>query len=195
MALDLLEAVGFGHVVVSTTDGLDSAPVPFLVDRSGSEVSTLRFHVARANPIWRSAPADVLVITPASDAYVSPSWYPSKAEHGQVVPTWNYEVVHVHGRLLAHDDPTWVEHVVRDLTEREEASMPAPWSVDDAPPEFVTKQLRAIVGLEVLVNRIEGKRKLSQNRSDTDRSGAAAGLRAHGDAGSARVAAAMHDLD
>ena len=98
--------------------------------------------------MWRAAPCSALLIVPVSDTYVSPSWYPSKAEHGKVVPTWNYEVVHVHGELVAHDDPVWVEQLVRDLTALNESRLSEPWSVDDAPADYIVQMVRGIVGVE-----------------------------------------------
>ena len=112
---------------------------------------------------------------PVADAYISPSWYPSKGEHGKVVPTWNYEVVHVRGELRAHDD-AWTEQLVRDLTDHHEASMTSPWSVDDAPPEYIERMLKAIVGVSLQVTEVVAKRKLSQNRAADDLTGAADGL-------------------
>ena len=107
------------------------------------------------------------------------------------MPTWNYEVVHVHGRLVAHDDPDWVERLVRDLTDRHEATMPAPWSIDDAPAAFTAQMLRAIVGVELVATRVEATRKLGQNRSEADQRGTIDGLRAQGDRRSTAVADAM----
>jgi transcriptional regulator len=126
--------------------------------------------------VLAAAPVDALVIVPISDAYVSPSWYPSKQEHGKVVPTWNYEVVHLHGRLVTHD-PDWTLALVRELTDHHEAGLPEPWSVDDAPSEFVDGLLKAIVGVSLEVTRVEAKRKLSQNKPAPDLDGAIAGLR------------------
>lgn len=188
--VSMVESASLGHVVVAGPDGLDAAPIPLLVDCVDDAVR-LRGHVARANPLWRAAPCPVLVIVPLADAYVSPSWYPSKTEHGRVVPTWNYEVVHLHGTLVAHDDGPWVEQLVRELTGRHESGLPTPWSVDDAPPEYVERQLRAIVGIEVEVSRIEAKRKLSQNRSADDQRGVVAGLQSRSGPGPQAVAEAM----
>jgi transcriptional regulator len=124
---------------------------------------------------------DALVIVRGPDAYVSPSWYASKAEHGRVVPTWNYVTAHVHGPVAFHDDPDWVERVVRDLTAKHEAGREPAWDVDDAPEGFIAGQLRAVVGVEVTVARVEAKWKLSQNRAAADVDGVVAGLRADGD--------------
>jgi transcriptional regulator len=138
--------------------------------------------VARNNRQWRvAAEGDALVIVRGPDAYVSPSWYATKREHGRVVPTWNYITAHIYGRLTIHDDPVWVEANVRALTARHEARRLEPWSVDDAPPEYIAGQLRAIVGVEIAIERIEAKFKLSQNRSGADIEGAIIGLDADGD--------------
>ena len=169
----MLRTAEFGHLVVTGPEGLTSTPVPFVISDDGSQV---RAHLARPNQIWKQAPCDALLIVPVSDAYVSPSWYPSKAETGKVVPTWNYEVVHLHGRLIAHDDAEWTATMVRDLTDLHEASMPSPWSVDDAPADYIDKLMGGIVGIELEVSRIEAKRKLSQNKSESDRAGVIAGL-------------------
>jgi transcriptional regulator len=185
-AIEMVRAAGFGHLTVAGPRGLVSTPLPILVD---DDASVVRGHLARANPVVATAPADALVIVPVGDAYVSPNWYPSKSEHGRVVPTWNYEVVHLHGRLVTHDD-AWTLEVVRDLTDHHEAAMPQPWSVDDAPDEYVEGLLRAIVGVSLEVTRVEAKRKLSQNRSAADVEGAIAGLTERDDR-SRRVAATM----
>ena len=124
---------------------------------------------------------EALAIVRGPDAYVSPSWYPSKADHGRVVPTWNYLTAHVYGELVVHDDAAWVEDLVRRLTAKHEATTAHPWSVDDAPAGYVAGQLRAIVGLELRIARIEAKAKLSQNRSAADVDGVVAGLRGRGD--------------
>ena len=162
-----------------TAPGFQATALPFLVEE---DLSSVRAHVARANPQWRSAAgAAALLIVPVSDAYVSPRWYPSKREHGRVVPTWNYEVVHLHGTIEVHDDVAWVGRLVADLTDQNEQHVtdddgnPA-WNVDDAPTGFIDKQLRAIVGLELRVSSVEAKQKLSQNRDERDRQGAAEGL-------------------
>lgn len=188
IVLELVRGAGFGHLVVKGGDGLTSTPMPFLVD---DELTSVRAHLARANPIWRAAPCDALLIVPITDAYVSPNWYPSKAEHGRVVPTWNYEVVHLAGRLVPHDDDAWIAGQIGELTERNESSLPTPWAVTDAPDDFVAKQRRAIVGIELQVHDVQAKRKLSQNRDEADRAGALAGLRGRDDRRSDAVADAM----
>ena len=169
-------------------DGLTATMLPFLYD---AERRTLRGHLARNNDHWRTADgAATLVIVRGPDAYVSPSWYATKAEHGRVVPTWNYVTAHVHGVVTVHDDPAWVSDLVRELTDRHEAGRATPWSVDDAPPKFYAGQLRAIVGLELAIERIEAKFKLSQNRPAADVDGVIEGLRADGDPESAAAVSA-----
>ena len=187
-AVELARAIGFGHLVVAGADGLSATPVPFVLDADGTSV---HMHLARPNDVWRAAPAAALLIVPISDAYVSPGWYPSKAEHGKVVPTWNYEVVHAHGALVAHDDPVWVRTQIEALTDRNEAALDPAWAVGDAPDGFVDQLQRGIVGVELVVARWEGKRKLSQNRSDDDRLGAADGMHAADLRGGGVVSRAM----
>lgn len=147
-------------------------------------------HIALANDQWRTAApgAEGLAIVTGPEAYVSPSWYESKTRHGRVVPTWNYEAVHLTGPVAFHRDPQWLRGVVTRLTQRHEAGRPHPWAVSDAPPEYLDGQLRAIVGVELTVRSVEAKRKLSQNRSAEDRAGVVAGLR--GDAGTGPAAIA-----
>lgn len=199
VAVRIVHDHGFGHLVVAGPDGLDAVPVPVVIDvpadGGGADGAGLRVraHVARANPIWRAAPCPAMLIVCPDDAYVSPGFYPSKAVEPRVVPTWNYELVHVHGTLQARPDPVWLEALVRELTIRNEATMPAPWAVDDAPADYVERMLRAIVGLELEVSRVEAKRKLSQNRTAQDVAGVVAGLAAR-DARSAAVATAMADI-
>ena len=183
---DLLTHLGAADLIPATPQGLLATFLPFLYDPAVGEHGRLLGHLARNNDQWRQEVlGDALVVVHGPDAYVSPSWYAAKAEHGRVVPTWNYLTAHVYGRLVVHDDPRWVEDLVRRLTVRHEASRSQPWSVDDAPARFVSGQLRAIVGLELLISRIEAKAKLSQNRSDADIDGVIAGLTEGGDAASA----------
>jgi transcriptional regulator len=180
---ELLARHGAADLVTATDQGLLATLLPFIYDPSGGEHGALLGHLARNNVQWEVLPlGEAMVIVRGPDAYVSPSWYPSKVEHGRVVPTWNYLTAHVYGRLIVHDDPAWVEALVRRLTEKHEADSPAPWSVDDAPAEFIAGQLRAIVGVELVITRIEAKAKWSQNRPAGDIDGVVAGLEARGDA-------------
>jgi transcriptional regulator len=188
----LLAGHGAADLITATPQGLLATLLPFVYDPAAGERGALLGHVARNNEQWRQPVlGEALVIVRGPDAYVTPSWYASKAEHGRVVPTWNYVTAHVYGRLVIHDDPAWLDSLVRRLTDRHEAAGPQPWSVDDAPPKFIAGQLRAIVGVELVISRIEAKFKLSQNRSEADVDGVIAGLEARGDAaGAAAVQAA-----
>jgi transcriptional regulator len=176
-AFDLLDVAPLGHLVSVSADGLEATTLPVLADRVGRR---LRGHVARANAHWKCLHgADVLVMFVASSGYVSPAWYPSKTDDARVVPTWNYEVVHVRGVARVHDDAEWLRLLVDDLTRRHESERTdgaAVWAVTDAPPDFIDRQLEAIVGVEVEITSIEGKRKLSQNRSAADHDGVADAL-------------------
>jgi transcriptional regulator len=161
-----------------------------------AEHGRLLGHLALANPQWRSAgPGTVaLAIVHGPQAYVSPSWYPSTARHGKMVPTWNYISVHFTGPLTVHRDAEWLRDLVGRLTSRHEDGRPSPWRVADAPREFIDSQLRAIVGIELTITTVEAKEKLSQNRNDEDRAGALAGLRGEPGPGPAAIAARMAEL-
>ena len=173
-----LDAIGAAEVVTLAEDGYPVATLlPFV--REGDR---LLLHMARANQHWRSiAPGSpALAIVAGAQAYVSPAWYASKQEHGRVVPTWNYSSVHLTGTVTVHDDEAWVRDLVGRLTDLHESHRDEPWAVTDAPPTYVDQQLRAIVGIELRVERIEAKAKLSQNRSAEDRAGVIDGLRREG---------------
>jgi len=150
-------------------------------------------HIAIANPQWQSAApgAEALAIVHGPQAYISPAWYESKTRHGRVVPTWNYETVHLAGPVTFHQDPEWLRALVTRLTQRHETGRARPWAVTDAPPDYIDGQLRAIVGVEVQVTSIEAKQKLSQNRSEPDRAGVVAGLRDQPGPGPERIAELM----
>lgn len=160
------------------TNGRDSAPYATYLPLLWREDRVIA-HIAKANPHWRSIAPDepALIIVGGPDAYVSPSWYAAKAEHGKVVPTWNYSAVHLTGTARVHDDPAWLRMAVQELTIEHEQSREVPWQVDDAPSPYLEGQLRGIVGVELTVTQVEGKAKLSQNRSLADREGVTAGLR------------------
>jgi transcriptional regulator len=191
----LLNDHPLAFVVTQQPQGLAADPVPMLVDSPASENEALEGglligHVARANPLWQAADGQVVMaLFSGPQAYVSPGWYPSKAAHGKVVPTWNYATVHVHGRLRAVHDASWLRALVDRLTRLHEAPRSAPWAIDDAPPPYIDHMLEAIVGIEIRVERVEAKWKLSQNRSEPDREGVRAGLSAEtASASSRRVA-------
>ena len=183
---ELLRHHGAADLVTLTAEGLVATMLPFVYVPEAGEHGALHGHLARNNTQWKlPVQGEALAIVRGPDAYITPSWYASKAEHGRVVPTWNYLTAHVYGQLVVRDDPDWTENLVRRLTAKHEASRAHPWSVDDAPRAFIEGQLRAIVGVELLISRIEAKAKLSQNRPAADVAGVIAGLRERGDTRSA----------
>ena len=171
-----------GLLVTPSPDGMDANHIPFEFDPTVGAHGLLSAHVARANPVWQqcASGADVLIVFRGNEHYISPNWYPSKHETHRQVPTWNYEVVHAHGRLTVRDDDRFVRGVVARLTRAHEASEPKPWKMGDSAPDYIDGMVRAIVGIEVLVTRLEGKSKLSQNREPRDVRGAVDSLRARG---------------
>ncbi|QEE24133.1 FMN-binding negative transcriptional regulator [Rhodanobacter glycinis] len=179
----LIDAYPFATVVTHADGELTANHLPF--ERVGE---VLHGHVARGNEMVALDGAPVLVIFRGPHGYVSPNWYPTKHETGREVPTWNYAVVHVHGRLKVIEDATWLRALLERLTDRHEASEPAPWHVSDAPEDHIEKSLRAIVGIEIAIERIEGKFKLSQNHSERNRLGVIAGLRRRDGDGDAELA-------
>ena len=167
------------NLITMTADGLIATPLPLLLDSASGPQGVLLGHMARANPQWSSPPVgEALAIFMGPDAYVSPSWYPTKQETGKVVPTWNYITVHAYGTVEFFEDPGRLHAAVSRLTGHHEAARPKPWAVDDAPETYIQAQLRGIVGVQLTITRLEGKRKLSQNRSAPDREGVIAGLAA-----------------
>jgi transcriptional regulator len=185
---ELLTGMRAGDLVTATEDGLVATYLPLLYDADRGEHGVLLGHVARNNDQWKRPPVgQAMVIARGPDGYVSPAWYATKAEHGRVVPTWNYVTVHAYGELVVHNDVQWLDALVRRLTDRHERGRAHPWSVDDVPERYYAGQLRAIVGLELLIDRVEAKLKLSQNRSDADIDGVVAGLTEDGDVESARL--------
>ena len=175
-----MRASGLATLVTAGPDGLWATPLPLLLEE-GSPYGTLLGHVAKANRHWQIASGhESLVIFPGPEAYISPGWYATKRETGKVVPTWNYVAIHAYGTpQFFHDDPG-KRDAVEQLTRRHEAARDAPWAVSDAPAPFVAGQLNGIVGLRLRITRLEGKRKMSQNRTDADRAGVVAGLQADG---------------
>lgn len=180
-------------LVTTTADGaLRTSILPMLFDASAGERGILRGHLARPNDQWRDARpgAEAIAIFNGPDAYLTPTWYEEKRRTGRVVPTWNYTTVVAHGVLVAHDDPEWLTAHVRELVEAHEHSRPDPWSVDDAPERYIAGQAKGIIGLELVIGRIDAKRKLAQNRSRADIDGAIEGLAA----GSPREQDVAHDM-
>lgn len=182
-----------GSVITQASGRLDANHIPLTLDPTIGPFGILRGHIARANPMWRGAAPEpeVLVLFQGPDSYVSPSFYPSKREHGKVVPTWNYGVVHARGTLKWVHDPKWLRALVEQLTDQHEASRPEPWRVSDAPDGYLAKMLDAIVGFEISINELSGKLKLSQNRSEADREGVRSGLEQGPDANSVATAGLM----
>ena len=186
----LILACPLGLLITNGHGGLTANPVPFRLHPSLSKLGTLRAHLARANPQWRDAESlrEVLVVFQDTDAYITPSWYETKRESGKVVPTWNYATVHAYGAVRVIEDREWLRQLVDDLTSTHEAGRVAPWAVADAPAEYIDQMMLAIVGIEINISRIEGKWKVSQNRSAEDQAGIVAGLLATGDERSLRMA-------
>jgi transcriptional regulator len=185
----IIRAHPLGALVTLGPEGLDANHIPFELDASQGEQGLLTAHVARANPVWQQCKGsvDVLVIFRGNQSYISPNWYPSKHETHRQVPTWNYEVVHVRGRLTVMDEEKFVRGVVARLTREHEVNEPRPWKMGDSPPDYIDGMLRAIVGIEIEIKRIEGKAKLSQNRETRDRLNAADVLITHGNDDLARA--------
>ena len=195
---DLIRQYPLGILVTHGAAGLDANHLPFELLVEADRPDRLLAHVARANPIWQEVAdgAEVLVIFRAEDAYISPNWYPSKQETHRLVPTWNYRVVHAHGRLRIRDDARFVRGVVARLTRTHEARLEQekPWKMTDASPEYIDAMLAAIVGIEIEIVRLEGKAKLSQNRESRDLTGAAEQLRQRGQSAlAARMLASRGD--
>ena len=181
-ALDLIRSQVLGNVIWQDADGLQATPLPWLI--APGEPLRLQAHMPRANPLAKAlaaGPLSVLISFQGPSAYVSPNWYPSKAETERMVPTWNYAIVQVHGRLALRDDAAWVRAQMDALTQQQEATQARPWRIDDAAPGFVDQLLRVLVGAELQVERIEAKFKLGQNRAPRDLQGLMDGLQAAGD--------------
>lgn len=180
-----IDQAPFATLITRSQEGeLAADHLPLLFDPNGDGPSpgTLRGHIARGNPLAREVANGVeaisaLAIFHGPQAYITPSWYPAKREHGKVVPTWNYQVVHAHGRLRLIDEPEWLQGIVGRLTQRFERDRPSPWSIDDAPPDYIAGMCRAIIGVELTIERLEGKRKASQHKPLEERESILRGLR------------------
>lgn len=180
---DLIVKHPLGLLVTHGDNGLEASPIPFLLYADEGKYGKLRAHLAKANPHWKSLGehTECLVVFQGPDGYVTPSWYPSKAETNKVVPTWNYATVQVWGRATVIEDVAWLRRQLDDLTACQEMLRPQPWSVSDAPTDYITTQMKAIIGIEISINRIDGKWKMSQNKEDADREGVIAGMRSDTD--------------
>jgi transcriptional regulator len=187
-----IDGTRLATLVTFDESGLQASHVPLLLNPNEGPNGTLYGHLAKANPQWKTLGArEALVIFQGPDAYISPSFYAAKAEHGKVVPTWNYLAVHVYGRAQVFTDPQRLLRVVTDLTDKHEARRPVPWAVSDAPDDYIQKMLNGIVGFAIPIERLEGKRKLNQNRSAEDITGVSKGLAASQDPTDQEIARLM----
>lgn len=175
---DLIVMHPLGLLVTHGDNGLEASPVPFMLYADEGDRGVLRAHMAKANSHWVSLAkaTECLVVFQGPSGYVTPSWYPSKAVTHKVVPTWNYATVHVRGTASVTEDAAWLRRQLEDLTKHHEGSRPQPWSVSDAPADFITDQVKAIIGIEIPISHVEGKWKMSQNKNDADREGVVSGL-------------------
>lgn len=178
MLHDLIVAHPLATLVTMTSNGINANHIPLHLVQEAGQYGTLQGHVARANPVWSDLVNNVeaLVIFQGPSSYITPSWYPTKQEHGKVVPTWNYVTVHAYGALRVIDDPVWVKTQLESLTVQQEASFDRPWAVSDAPVEFTDKIIGAIVGIEILITKLTGKWKVSQNQPTLNQAGVVQGL-------------------
>lgn len=175
---DLMRAHPLALLVTQGPAGLQASPVPFLIYPETGANGTLRAHMARANPHWRDLIdlTECLVVFQGPEGYVTPSWYPGKTETQKVVPTWNYATVHAWGKPSITEDSGWLRRQLNDLTSWHESPRPLPWAIDDAPENYIATQMKAIIGIEIPVTRIEGKWKMSQNKDAADRQGVIDGM-------------------
>lgn len=186
----LMRANPLATLVTLSSAGLDANHIPLQLVAGSSPFGTLQGHVARANPLWRDfdEKVEVLCVFQGPDGYISPSWYATKKEHGKAVPTWNYAVVHAHGKLRIIDDAGWLRAQIEALTTQHEAALPQPWAVGDAPADYTEKMIAAVVGIEITITRLAGKWKVSQNQPAENQTGVIEALRHNGRAESAAMA-------
>lgn len=191
----LMRQYPLSTIVTQSNGELNANHIPLLFSVASAPLGILQGHVARANPILNdlSQAQEVLIIFQGPDAYISPSWYEEKTLSGKVVPTWNYLAVHVFGSISIHDDPDWLLGHLEKLTSEHESGFPAPWQVGDAPSDYFTRMLRGIVGIEIAINRVVGKWKLSQNKTQSDQQAIATGLQEQARPNGAAVAQIMAD--
>ncbi|WP_295959111.1 FMN-binding negative transcriptional regulator [Rhodoferax sp.] len=177
----LVESHPLGAWVCHAHEGLVANHIPFFLDRTRGPHGTLMGHVARANTVWRQLGSGTpsVVMFQGTQSYISPGWYPGKAEHGQVVPTWNYVVAHAHGTARVMEDRDWLLGMLHRLTDSQEARQTSPWRVGDAPVDYIERMVRGIVGIEIPIDRLEGKLKASQDEDLQDRRGTVAGLQSN----------------
>lgn len=189
-----IEATRLATLVTFDETGLQASHIPLLLEPTQGSQGTLYGHLAKANPQWKALAtgAEALLIFQGPDAYISPSFYAAKAEHGKVVPTWNYLAVHAYGRADVFTDPERLLQIVTGLTDKHEASRAEPWAVSDAPADYIEKMLNGIVGFAIPIERLEGKRKLNQNRSAEDIAGVSKGLALSQDPSDQKIAQLMN---
>ena len=192
---ELIRSHPLATLVTLTPSGLNANHIPLILTESDNEAGVLHGHVARSNPMWRDAQREreVLAVFQSAEAYISPNWYATKEQTGKVVPTWNYAVVHAHGFMTVHEDAEWLRTQITKMTNLREASFPVPWKVTDAPADYIEKLIGAIVGIEIVVNRLEGKWKVSQNQPIENRAGVIEGLTRRGDDGDIEMSKLIHD--
>jgi len=180
----LMRSHPLAMLITGGAGGLNASPVPFLIYDIEGEYGTLRAHVARANPHWRElrSMSECLVVFQGEQGYITPSWYPTKQATHKVVPTWNYATVHAWGKPHIVEDGVWLRRLLEDLTHVQESKRALPWNMNDAPSDFIDAQMKAIIGIEIPIGRIEGKWKMSQNRPAVDQAGVVEGLRSANDA-------------
>lgn len=186
----LIRAYPLATLVTFGAEGLRADHIPLLLSENPAPYGLLSGHIPRANPVWREASnqTESIVVFQGPDAYITPSWYASKQETGKVVPTWNYAVVHAHGRIRVIDDAQWLRAHLEMLTQQQEGAFAHPWSVSDAPSDFTEKLFAGLVGIEIHIDKLVGKWKVSQNRSEQDKAGVAAGLRGLGVSNASQMA-------
>lgn len=187
---ELMRTHPFATLITIKDGDICADHLPLLIHSEVSQYGTVRGHVAKGNPLWRRGNdgPNALAIFQGPQAYITPSWYPSKKEHGKVVPTWNYAVVHARGEIRFIDDRDWLAAHLIELTTRQERDRPVPWKISDAPEDYVERQLKGIVGLELEITSLEGKWKVSQNRDAKDRKGVQRGLLLERDKDAAAIA-------
>lgn len=193
---ELIDAYSFGILIAHEGGEISINHLPFVLHRELSENGTLRAHMAKGNPLWKGFDegSDVVVIFQGPHHYISPSWYASKAEHGKVVPTWNYATVHVKGALKLIDDPDWLITQIGSLSDIHEAGRDDPWKVTDAPDKYIRGQMKGIIGLEIEIAELTGKWKMSQNKNDADKAGIFAGLENDGDENALEMIRVMKEV-
>ena len=192
-----MQKIQLATLVTATTSGLVATHLPLMLDSSAGANGTLYGHVARGNSQWFESTPEVegLAIFTASDAYVTPNWYPTKQETGKVVPTWMYAAIHAYGPVRFVDDAEWLRGMVTRLTDKHEADQALPWKVTDAPPAYIGSQLARIIGVEIPITRLEGKWKFDQRSSPPDRAGVLAGLEASATPGNLEAAGVMRQIE